>query len=65
MADVATPLHIVVHKEKFEWIVECEETFRNLKVLLSRAAVVQLPDWLKDFHIFVDASNIAIGSAYS
>ena len=30
--------------------------------MLSKVSVVQPPDWTKDFHVFVDASNIAIGS---
>ena len=30
--------------------------------MLSQAPVVQPPDWTKSFHVFVDASNIAIGS---
>ena len=34
LADVGTPLHTIFHKEKFEWIEECEKAFRNLKVLL-------------------------------
>ena len=25
--------------------------------------VVQPPDWTKDFHVFIDASDITIGSA--
>ena len=30
--------------------------------MLSQALVVQPPDWTKEFHVFVDASDIAIGS---
>ena len=39
-----------------------EKVFRNLNVLFSRAPIVQPPDWTKDFHVFVDASYIAIRS---
>ena len=31
--------------------------------MLSQAPVVQPPDWTEPFHVFVDASDIAIGSA--
>ena len=31
--------------------------------MLSQAPIVQLPDWTQPLHVFVDASNIAIGSA--
>ena len=34
-----------------------------LKKMLSRFPVVQLPDSDKAFHVFVDALDIAIGSA--
>ena len=30
--------------------------------MLSQAMVVQPPDWSKEFHVFVDASDIAIGN---
>ena len=29
--------------------------------MLSQAPVVQPPDWTRDFHVFVDASDVAIG----
>jgi hypothetical protein len=44
------------------WTEEEEKAFAALKLLLSRALVVQPPDWEKEFHILVDASDIAIGS---
>ena len=31
--------------------------------MLSRVLVVQPPDWEIAFHVFIDASDIAIGSA--
>jgi hypothetical protein len=52
LADFATPLHAAVHREK---------AFAALKLLLTRAPVVQPPDWDREFHVFVDASDIAIG----
>jgi hypothetical protein len=61
LADFATPLHATVHRELFTWTEE-EKTFATLRSLLSRALVVQPPDWKKEFHVFVDASDIAIGS---
>ena len=61
-ADFATPLHAVVHKEPFMWTEEEENAFSSLKILLSQAPVIQPPDWNKAFHVFVDASEIAISS---
>ena len=62
LADFATPLHAVVNKEPFTWTEKEDKAFCSLKVLLSQAPVVQPPDWNKSFHVFVDASEVAIGS---
>jgi hypothetical protein len=44
------------------WTEEKEKAFAALKLLLMRAPVVQPLDWNREFHVFVDASDIAIGS---
>jgi hypothetical protein len=62
LADFATPLHSAVHRELFSWTEEEEKAFAALKLLLTRALVVQPPDWNREFHVFVHASDIAIGS---
>jgi hypothetical protein len=62
LADFATPLHVAVHREPFSWIEDEEKAFAALKRLFTRALVVQPRDWNREFHVFVDASDIAIGS---
>jgi hypothetical protein len=62
LADFATPLHAAVYREPFTWTEEEEKDFAALKLLLTRAPVVQPPDWNWEFHVLVDASDIAIGS---
>ena len=62
LADFATPLHAVVHHIPFQWTEQEEKAYQALKVMLSEAPVVQPLDWMKDFHVFDDASDIAIGS---
>jgi hypothetical protein len=62
LADFATPLHAAVHREPFSGSEEKEKAFAALKLLLTRAPVVQPPDWTQKFHVFVDALDIAIGS---
>jgi hypothetical protein len=64
LADFATPLHAAVHREPFSWTEEEEKAFAALKLLLTRAPMVQPPDWNREFHVFVDASDIAIGSVF-
>ena len=63
LADFATPLHAAVHRLPFQWSTIEEEAYRCLKLMLSNYTVVQPPDWSQPFHIFVDASDTAIGSA--
>ena len=63
LADLATPLHAAVHRTPFQWTDTEDKAYQALKVLLSQASVVQPPDWAKEFHVFVDVSDIAIGSA--
>jgi hypothetical protein len=60
LVDFATSLHAAVHREPFTWTEEEEKAFVALKLLLSRAPVVQPLDWEWEFHVFVDASEIAI-----
>ena len=48
LADDATPLHMTVHKTPFQW---------------TSVLVFKPPNWNKPFHVFVDASYVAIGSA--
>ena len=63
LADLATPLHAAVHRTPFSWTTVEDKAYEALKVMLTQAPVVQPPDWDKPFHVFVDASDIAIGSA--
>jgi hypothetical protein len=44
LADFAMPLHMAVHREPFTWTEEEEKAFATLKLLMSRAPVVQPSD---------------------
>ena len=63
LADVAIPLHTTGHKTPFQWTMVEQDAYDCLKKMLSKVLVVQPPDWNKSFHVFVDASDVAIGSA--
>ena len=56
LADFATPLLAAVHRLE-------DKAYQNLKRMLSHAPVVQPPVWSEPFNVFVDASDVAIGSA--
>ena len=62
LEDFATPLYAVVHKEPFTWTEEEDKASATLKILLSQAPLVKPPNWNKGFHVFMDASEVAIGS---
>ena len=62
LAEFAQPLHVASHATPFRWTAIEQWAFDALKILLSRAPVVQPPCWDLDFHVFVDASEVAIGS---
>ena len=64
LANFATPLYAVVHSLPFQCYSIEEEAYQSLKLMLSHASVIQPPDWSQPFHVFVDASDIAIGSAF-
>ena len=63
LPDFATPLHAAVHRLPFQWTLVEDKAYQNLKRMLSHAPVVQLSVWSEPFHVFVDASDVAIGSA--
>ena len=63
LADFATPSHVAIHRTPFQWTTIENKVYEALKVMLTQAPVVQPPDWAKSFHVFVDASDIAIESA--
>ena len=63
-AIIAMPLIELLKKgdEAPVWTSACTYTFNTLKRKLVSTPILVPPNWNKEFHIFVDASNIAIGS---
>ena len=63
LADIAIPLHTTVHKVPFQWTSVEQDAYECLKKMLCKVPMVQPPDWNKPFHVFVNTSDIGIGSA--
>ena len=63
LADVATPLRMTMHKAPFQWTNVEQDAYDCLKKMLTTVPIVQPPNWEKQFHVFVDASDVAIGSS--
>lgn len=68
-AQIAAPLTNLLKKLESganpNWTEECESTFKLLKEKLSTAPILIPPNWDKPFHVYVDASNIALGCVLS
>jgi hypothetical protein len=54
---IAKPMMKLLEKNKaFEWTVECQVSFEELKKCLTSAPLMVLPDLAKKFDIYCDAS---------
>ena len=50
---------------KFEWNAGCQNSFEFIKAILSSYPVLIAPVFEKPFSLFVDASDVAVGSMLS
>ena len=63
-ATAALPLTNLLRKEsKFEWTPECQKGFDELKWQLTMYPFLQPLDWDQPWHVYCDASAVAVGSA--
>ncbi|GKB13394.1 putative reverse transcriptase domain-containing protein [Tanacetum coccineum] len=59
---ISKPLTLLTQKnKKYEWGVEQEDAFQTLKNNLCDAPILSLPDGIKDFMVYYDASNQGLG----
>ena len=60
---IAKPLYKLLEKDaKFEWDVECQKRFEELKGYLTTAPIVRPPNWQLPFEVMCDASDLAVGA---
>jgi hypothetical protein len=66
-ATLALPLTQLLKKSELPpvWTPNCTKAFHILKQKLVSAPILVPPNWDKDFDVYVDASNVAIGSILS
>ena len=63
-AKMAVPITPLLKNEyEFVWTKDCQRAFEELRAKLSTYPVLRPHDWRKPFHMFCDASNMAVGSA--
>jgi hypothetical protein len=59
---IAAPLHgLTKHEVMFQWGPAQQQAFEALKLKLTQAPLLQLPDFEKTFELECDASGIGIG----
>eukprot|EP00794_Sanderia_malayensis_P006722 gene6722-7482_t len=60
---IAAPLHKLLQKDvKFLWDEHCQKAFDELKNALISAPVMAFPRFDREFVLYTDASDIAVGS---
>ncbi|CAA6659619.1 unnamed protein product [Spirodela intermedia] len=60
---ISKPLTMLLSKDvPFNFDEKCFESFSKIKRLLTKAPILQAPDWSLPFEIMCDASNYAVGA---
>jgi hypothetical protein len=54
-------MNLLEKNKAFEWTVECQASFEELRKRLTSALVLVLPDFTKKFDIYCDASHRGLG----
>jgi hypothetical protein len=63
---LAAPLqNLTKGKVPYNWSFECEDSWLRLKVALTSAPILRLPDWMLPFHLCTDWSKVAVGAVLS
>ncbi|GFV83658.1 retrovirus-related Pol polyprotein from transposon 17.6 [Trichonephila clavipes] len=61
-ADISEPLYRLQKKEaKFNWSTEAQDSFDKIKLTLTEAPVLQLPNFTEQFNLFTDSCGVRIG----
>jgi hypothetical protein len=59
---IIVPMEKLLKKDtKYQWNDECQKSLDILKEKLVTMPILVFPYWLKEFHVHVDASAIALG----
>ena len=60
---ISKPLYKLLEKyAKFEWDLECQQRFEELKAYLTTTPIVRAPNWQLPFEVMCDAIGLAFGA---
>ena len=60
---LARPLcELLLKDAKFVWDDRCQQSFEELKLLLTTTLIVRAPNWQLPFEVMCNASDFAIGA---
>jgi hypothetical protein len=62
---LADPLLRMMVQKNFSWNTDCDSSFNNLKRALSSECILSMPNFSQPFHVWPDASKIAVGGILS
>jgi hypothetical protein len=65
-SNIASPITSLQNKVvKFEWTSKCEESFQQLKIILTSAPILKIAYPNEDFVVCTDACNEGLGGFFS
>ena len=59
---ILAPLTELTGKRTFQWTLECQLAFEQMKTLVSSDALLAFPDHMQPFNVETDASDYQLGS---